>query len=174
MRCEECSAHLPRCGPVRRRPANETHNCRSDSGAGTALDAPHLPFAMPAGIDSIGWKAAARPAVSDMPLLSHNPCPGRDRGAGHETPRFYNFTRRRNGWMAIRRACAAEGDAGDRLPGERGGRRVCAACRRVPPGAERNRLGRGTESGDSNTAGPSTLTIGCPHWPRISSAARSI
>ena len=53
------------------------------------------------------------------PLLSHNPCSGPDRGAGHETPRFYNFTRRRNGWMAIRRACAAEGDAGDRLPRQR-------------------------------------------------------
>src|SRR6266851_2406919 len=49
-------------------------------------------------------------------LLSHNPCSGLDRGAGHETPRSHNFTRRRNGWMAIRLARAAEGDAGDRLP----------------------------------------------------------
>jgi hypothetical protein len=49
------------------------------------------------------------------PLLSHNPYSGRDRGAGHETPRFHNFTCRRNGWKATRRARAAKGAAGGRL-----------------------------------------------------------
>ena len=44
-----------------RRAAFETHNGRSALAAGTALRAPHLPFAMPAGIGSIGcrpWKNA--------------------------------------------------------------------------------------------------------------------
>src|SRR5262249_27890633 len=31
------TAHLSRWGVVRRRPANRTHSCHSDSGAGTAL-----------------------------------------------------------------------------------------------------------------------------------------
>src|SRR3954453_2616605 len=53
------------------------------------------------------------------PLLSHSPCSGPDRGAGHETPRFHNSTRRRNGWMAIRLAHATEGDAGGRVPERR-------------------------------------------------------
>ena|SRR5437016_4017173 len=41
--------------------------------------------------------------------------------SAHISPpsRFRDFTRRRNGWTAIRRACAAEGDAGDRLPRQR-------------------------------------------------------
>jgi hypothetical protein len=72
--------------------------------------APLPSFAAGTVIGSCGWKAAAHPALSDWPVLSHNPYSGPDRGAGHEAPRFYNFTRRRNGWTAIRRACA-EGDA---------------------------------------------------------------
>jgi hypothetical protein len=44
---------------------------------------------------------------------------GTNRGAGHETPRFHNFTRRRNGWMVIPFARATEGDAGGRLPQQR-------------------------------------------------------
>src|SRR6266436_2651574 len=82
------------------------------------------------------------------PLLSHNPCSGPDRGTGHETPRFHNFTRRRNGWMAIRLVRAAEGDAGDRHPRHRLPRPNCTVVGRVPPGTERNRLCRGTERGD--------------------------
>src|SRR5882672_2389507 len=84
------------------------------------------------------------------PLLSHNPCSGPDRGAGHETPRFHNFTRRRNGWMAIRLARAAEGDAGGRLP-QRRQRTVLserAVFGRFPPGTERGGLRRGTKPSD--------------------------
>src|ERR1700730_531408 len=39
------------------------------------------------------------------PLLSHNPCSGPDRGAGHGTPRFHNFTRgATGGWPSVLRA----------------------------------------------------------------------
>src|ERR1700730_5219070 len=84
--------------------------------------------------DEMGWQAAARQPYRISPLLSHNPCSGPDRGAGHETPRFHNFTRRRNGWMATRRACAAEGRAGDRLSQWRLRPPVCTACGRVHQG----------------------------------------
>jgi len=62
---------------------------------------------------------------------------------GLETPRFHNFTRRRNGWMAFRLARAAVGDAGDRLPRQRLAR-PCTVGGRIPPGTARNRLYRGT------------------------------
>jgi hypothetical protein len=80
------------------------HTCRSQSLSASA---------------QLGGKPPLVQRYRIRPPLSHNPCSGPDRGAGHETPRFYNFTRRRNGWTAIRRACAAEGDAGDRLPRQR-------------------------------------------------------
>jgi hypothetical protein len=41
------SAHLPRCGAVRRRPANRTHSRHSALGAGAALSAPKLSLAEP-------------------------------------------------------------------------------------------------------------------------------
>src|SRR5215813_10924157 len=64
----------------------------------------------------LGGKAPPIQRYRIWPLLSHNPWSRPDRGARHATPRFHNFTRRRNWWRAIRRACAAEGDAGDRDP----------------------------------------------------------
>src|SRR5439155_7628564 len=70
------------------------------------------------------------------PVLSHNPCSGPDRGAGDETPRFHNITRRRNGWMAVRWPHATEGDAGDRFSRRYVARPVCRVCSRVPPRTE--------------------------------------
>src|SRR5215472_11633242 len=69
MRCERVwgELHLPRPrtkrltqslhGPnhQRRRTVFKTHNGRSVLEAGTGLHAPHLPFAIPAGIGSVGW-----------------------------------------------------------------------------------------------------------------------
>src|SRR5467141_2558259 len=55
---------------------------------------------------AVGGKPPLIQRYRIWPLLSHNPRSGPDRGTGHETPRFHNFTRRRNGWMAIRRTCA--------------------------------------------------------------------
>jgi hypothetical protein len=56
--------------------------------------------------------------------------------ARHATPRFHNFTRRRNWWRAIRRACAAEADAGDRDPRRHLARTPpsCGESRGLPPG----------------------------------------
>jgi hypothetical protein len=39
---------------------------RSAFGARTAPHAPYLPFAVPVGTGSVGWQAAAHPALSDM------------------------------------------------------------------------------------------------------------
>jgi hypothetical protein len=39
-------------------PSFETHNGRSTFAAGTALHAPHLPFAVFVGIGSVGWISA--------------------------------------------------------------------------------------------------------------------
>jgi hypothetical protein len=85
----------------------------------------------------VGWQAAGIQRYWISPLLRHNPCSGPDRGAGHETPRFHHFTRRRNGWMAIRLARAAEGDAGDRLPGRRG----MEATKCLKPSGSGSRIG---------------------------------
>src|SRR6516165_4144803 len=38
----------------------ESHNGRSALAAGTGAHAPHLPFAIPAGIGSIGWEFAQK------------------------------------------------------------------------------------------------------------------
>src|SRR6516165_8911803 len=54
------SAHLPRCGAVRQRPANRTHSCRSGSGAGTALHAPRLTFTTAEATSRSGWKRETR------------------------------------------------------------------------------------------------------------------
>src|SRR5262249_7229745 len=96
---------------------------------------------------AVGGKPPLIQRYRIWPLLSHNPCSGPDRVAGYETARFHSFTRRRNGWVVIRRACAADGDAGDRFPQQRLAWFEYLAFGRVPSGTERSRLRRGPKFG---------------------------
>ena len=64
------TAHLAHCPEPRRRSLDPTDTGRSALVAGTGLHAPHLPFAIPAGIGSIGWKAVPRYCRSDGKLTS--------------------------------------------------------------------------------------------------------
>ena len=54
------SARRARSNVFRRRRSFSSHSSRSASTAGTGLHAPHLPFAIPARISSIGWKGVLR------------------------------------------------------------------------------------------------------------------
>src|SRR5215470_10102955 len=89
----------------------------------------------------LGGKAPPIQRYRIWPLLSHNPCSRPDRGARDATPRFHDFTRGRNWWRAIRRACAAEGSAGDRDPRRHVARNPpgCGESRGLPPGIGRDR-----------------------------------
>src|SRR3954447_1034111 len=105
------------------------------------------------------------PSLSEVALLSHNPCSPSAREAGHEATRFHNFSRRRDGGMAARCARAAEGDAGDRRPLRRVAQRVFwTVYGRVPPGTERSRLRRGTECGDRIPLGGGSLRLAARLW----------
>ena len=97
---------------------------------------------------------------------------GSARGGSSEAARVDAAAGRRDDHGA-RPPRAAEGDAGDRLSQPLVARTECTVCGRVPPGTKRNRLCRGTKRGDRIPLGGGPLSIGCPRWPPISSAARS-
>jgi hypothetical protein len=62
---------------------------------------------------SVGRKVAVQ--LSEVALLSHNPCPASERG-GYEAPQFHDGSRRRGGVSGLGRR-AAEADAGGRQGG---------------------------------------------------------
>jgi len=49
-----------------------TLSSRSLQATATGRNAPHLPFAIPAGIGSVGWKGDLRPPSPDRGLLSRS------------------------------------------------------------------------------------------------------
>ena len=61
-------AHLPRCGAVRRGPANCAHSCRSDSGAGTA---PHAPKLTSQTVSNSGRLGRNRSSPNTMQAISY-------------------------------------------------------------------------------------------------------
>jgi hypothetical protein len=69
------------------------------------MPAPYLPFAVPVGTGSVGWQAAAHPALSDMPLLSHNPARGQIEGLGMRRRDFIILLAgAMGGWSSVLRA----------------------------------------------------------------------
>src|SRR4029453_10869443 len=78
----------------------------------------------------------------------------------HRSPLLHNAARRRGGGFAARGACAAVGNAGDRVPRHLVACRPNASCDGIPARRSRNRVRRRSERGDrvSLGAGPGRPT----------------
>src|SRR5262249_41482738 len=94
------------------------------------------------------WVASGRSSSAIAYGLCGAIIPAREQIEGwDETPRFCDFTRRRDGWTAIRPRRGAESDASDWLPWRRVGGE-CSLCKRIRSGTARSRLRRGAERRD--------------------------
>src|SRR5215468_1417495 len=82
------------------------------------------------------------------------PCPSL--GGGNETARVHHAYWRRGSCVAARGACAAVGDAGDRIPERTIGAGIRSRRGIFPPWPERGRLRRGSERRDRISLGGGT------------------
>src|SRR5205814_327894 len=115
--------------------AFETHNGRSISTAGTALNALSRTFSVGRCKQPSCWKPASSD-VSETELSRHTGCSPSDREADHEAARVDAPAGRRGDQLAPRPTRAAEGDAGDRLPRHDLPRPGFIDFGRVPPGTQ--------------------------------------